>query len=1128
MRIIYFILILLVSGVSNAQVGSKAPWMEGLQSTNKTASAPTFEKIVDAFNNYWIDKDETIKGSGYKPFKRWESLYKYYLNDDGTVMQPSQLWDAWRSQNGKKSQVDDSNWQNIGPLTHTNTGSWSAGQGRLNAMAVDPNDPTTMYVGAPAGGLWKSKDSGSSWLPLTDDLPQIGVSGIAIDQTNSEIIYIATGDDDAGDSYSVGVMKSINGGATWNTTGLDETNSPSSMNDIIIDPSNNQILWVATNQGIFKTENGGDIWVNVNSGNFQDLKIKPNSSEILYAATGSRIFRTSDAGANWEPISTGFINGASRIVLDVTPANPNVLYAFTSDSSYGAGEIYKSENNGNSFTKTYNGSPNIFESTQAWYDMAFAVSDTNEDEIYTGVLNIWKSSDAGVTFSKLNNWSSPNDASYTHADIHNLKFINGTLYCGSDGGFYASTDQGATFTSYTDGLAIGQFYKIDVANTDTSLIAGGLQDNGGYARANDTWQNYYGADGMENVFDPQDPTKVYGFTQNGGGLYFSETGGGSNDGSFNGPTDGNWITPLSFSKDDKLYAGYDSLYELNLCSNSWVAISTRFNTQIDHLETDPTNQDVMYLAIGSSLRWSTNGGENFSVVQNFSAEITSIEVNNGDGNTIYVVTAGTNGKVFKGQLSNGDFTFTDITGSLPSIPKLVIKHQNYESTNPLYLGTALGVYRYDDTTEDWESFQNNLPNTAVRDLDINEDFGILTAGTYGRGIWQTAIAATPVTSDAASKNLILENDQSINCSEIATIFTFSNKGIENLTSATIEYDAGGITNSINWSGTLPPGESVNITLPVLGLDFGTYELSARVIIDEDQRVENNEKSIILYVNEEGTGDYMNSFENEEDELLVISSSSDTNCISSESVWQRGIPSGTLLNTAISGGNVYGTTLTGDHPDNVKEYLTTRCYDITSLEVPILSFNMAFELENNFDVLYVEYTIDDANTWSVLGSANDPNWYNSSYSDCANCKGAQWTGEGDTSWKEYSYDLSDFASETNMMFRFVFHSDQGVAEEGVIIDNLEIGQDPLSAEDIVINGLTIYPNPSNGIFTVNWTENTTLTLEVFDILGKSILKNIDSRDGGNSHQLDLRQFSSGLYLLKINTADKQITKKLILN
>ena len=1121
----------LVTGVSVAQIGTSAPWMETFNNPNRITE-PTFQEIVNAFELYWEDKDETVKGSGYKPFKRWESFHQNYLNDDGTVMSQKQLWDVWQEVNSssRAAQADDSDWVNIGPLTHTNTGSWSAGQGRVNAMAVDPTNPAVIYIGAPAGGIWKSTDTGATWTPLTDQLPQIGVSGIAIDPTDSNIIYIATGDDDAGDSTSVGVMKSTDGGVTWNTTGLNESNSPLTMNEIYFDPADNKILWLATSEGVYKTIDSGLNWENKITGNFDDLKVKPGSSDIVYAATTNRVYRSLDAGETWTNVSAGVITGAARLVLDVTPANPEVLYVFKSDTGFGSGSIFKSTDSADTFVETFTGGQDIFQSTQAWFDMAFAVSDTNEDEIYTGILNVWKSTNGGANFTQLNSWDSPNQAAYTHADIHNLRFINGTLYCGSDGGIYTSTDGGASFTSITDGLAIGQFYRIDVAATDASLISGGLQDNGGYARLNEQWQNYYGADGMENVFDPNDPSRVYGFIQSGGGPYFSNNGGASLAGAFNSPETGNWITPLAFAKDSKLYAGYTSVYELDFCSNSWVQRSSSFGTRIDHLETDPNNAEIMYVAVDNQLYKSSDSGENFDFVTNFSNNISSLEVKYGDSSTIYIVTAGTSGRVYQGTITGADIVATEITGSLPEVPKLVIKHQNVHSENPLYLGTALGVWRYDDITNDWETFDNGLPNTAVRDLDINESNGILTAATYGRGIWQTNIDTEPIALDIATTSLIPLGNQALSCEEIPTELTLINSGTDVITAATINYMAGGISNTIDWSGSLASQESTTVELPVLGLPTGTYELVAEVILDGDQLIDNNDSRTTLAVNAVGEGDLINDFESEEDTLLILTENSNGgNCDTSSTTWQRGIPTGPALNQAASGENVYATNLSGDHGDNIKEFLTTKCYDISALDVPQISFKMAFELENDWDIMYMEYTVDNGVTWNILGTANDPNWYNSDTlpgNNCFNCPGAQWTGDNDTSLNEYSYDLTAFAAETSMIFRFVFHSDQNTVREGVLLDDLHIGLDPLAIDEVTVSGLSIHPNPSNGIFNINWSQGTPLTIEVYDILGKVVVKPITTAAGETAYPLDMSSFATGLYLLKLNTGTKQITKKLI--
>ena len=317
-------------------------------------------------------------------------------------------------------------------------------------------------------------------------MPQIGVSGIAIHPTDPNTIYSATGDDDAGDSYAIGVMKTTDGGTTWNTTG---NISADSMNEIYIDPSNNNNVIVATDTGVYKTINAGGSWSQKLTGNIIDLKMKPGNSTVWYAASSNTVYRSVNSGDSFNAVTIpGFAN-STRIVLDVTPANSNYIYFVSSgnilkngaiDKRNAFNGIYKSTNSGVTFAKTVE-TDDIFESTQAWYDLAFAVSDTNENTIYVGVLNIWKSIDGGNNFSKMNNWSSPYSDSYTHADIHFMRFIDGKFFAGTDGGVSVSTNHGAKFTDLTENLAISQFYKISVAQQNSGNIVGGLQDNGGYA-----------------------------------------------------------------------------------------------------------------------------------------------------------------------------------------------------------------------------------------------------------------------------------------------------------------------------------------------------------------------------------------------------------------------------------------------------------------------------------------------------------------------------------------------------------------------------------------------------------------------------------------------------------------------
>ena len=190
----YFIISLLCSFLGFSQFNPTAPWMAN-KNTAKNGQL-TIDEQVETFNEYWLTRDKNARGSGYKPFMRWEYHWRNYTNEQGFIISSEEFWNAWRQKNQAKTNrnvvmsLPVSNWEPIGPFTHTNTGSWSSGQGRVNIVHVDPSNANTVYLGAPAGGIWKSTNNGSTWAPLTDQLPQIGVSGIAVDYSNSNVILL--------------------------------------------------------------------------------------------------------------------------------------------------------------------------------------------------------------------------------------------------------------------------------------------------------------------------------------------------------------------------------------------------------------------------------------------------------------------------------------------------------------------------------------------------------------------------------------------------------------------------------------------------------------------------------------------------------------------------------------------------------------------------------------------------------------------------------------------------------------------------------------------------------------------------------------------------------------------------
>lgn len=1132
MKNIYLFLLVFSSFTSFSQFNSSAPWMKTINETEKPQA--TIDELVSSFNDYWKSHDKSVKGSGYKPFMRWENHWRNNTNAEGFLITPKEMWTVFNEKKSTKNNrltnttlVPLSNWQPIGPFTHTNTGSWSSGQGRVNVVYEDPSNPNTLYIGTPAGGIWKSTTGGTNWIPLSDNLPQIGVSGIAVSPTNSNVIYIATGDCDASDTYSVGVMKSIDGGQNWDVTGLEFTNTSTRAGDILINPLDENMLWVATSNGIYKSIDAGVEWTIVKTGNFAQgrIRLKPNDPNTVYAVSGSRFFKSTNAGNTFSVVLTGLPTSSGRMIMDVTAANPNVVYILSADGSGGFQGVYKSIDSGVTFVRSANNT-NVFESTQSWYDLAFAVSQTNEDEIYTGCLNIWKSTNGGTTFSKRNSWNSPTSVRYTHADIHYLRFFGNKLYCGSDGGVYVSSDNTTTFTNLTASAQISQFYKIAVSNQSASKMVGGLQDNGGYAFSDDLWKNYYGADGMDTAVDPNNSNVFYGFIQNGSSLYISNNGGNSNSGGVGSPNgeNGNWVTPLVTNSEGSVYSGYSNLYKL--VSGNWQQQNTTSfgGGNINLIMIDPSNDNIIYVSINNTLYKSTDKGINFSFIYNASSDITSIEVHSTNSTLVFLTTQGTNGLVLRS--INGGTTFTQFSTGLSGLSKNIIVHQGRNVNNPLYVGTSLGVYYRDDTMNFWAPFDTNLPNVSVTDLDINLEDHKITAATYGRGVWQADIIVEVPLDDLKITEIINPTSVTITCSEnfVTPQIKVKNNGSNTINDIAFNYSINTTNYIYNWSGVLNSNQYLTITFPQTTLTNGVYSLTITSNVLNDINTANNTLTKNFYLNKSGIPNDVNSFETEEDKLLSYDDSG------LFSTWKRGICTGGVINTGTN--NVYTTNLSGNYEDVRKSYLVSGCYNISQLLNPKIRFKMAFDLEQDWDIVYVQYSVNSGANWYILGEMGS-NWYNSnrnpetSGNDCNNCPGAQWTGTNAT-LTEYSYPLNQLTGFSNVMFRIVFHSDDSTNQLGVVVEDFVIEGTSLGTKDFNLDKVSIYPNPSKGIFTLGIGNSIPKNIEVTDVTGKIILTKTNFQNSSSDVALDLSSVSKGVYFVKIATEEQTVTKKIIKN
>ena len=226
-----------------------------------------FYTVQQSFEDHWGNR-KIERGLGYKPFKRWEYFMEPRVYPTGNRPSPVANYMARLNFESKFQSIEQksSNWVSLGPNNWTNPTGWNPGNGRVNCITEDPNNSNTIYIGSPSGGIWRSLNSGSTWTPLSDDFICMGISSIVISNSNSNLIYAATGDGDGSDTYSIGVVKSLDGGLTWSTTDLNYlVTSAKKVYKLLIHPTNDQILWAATNNGFYKTTDGGDNWIRKNN-----------------------------------------------------------------------------------------------------------------------------------------------------------------------------------------------------------------------------------------------------------------------------------------------------------------------------------------------------------------------------------------------------------------------------------------------------------------------------------------------------------------------------------------------------------------------------------------------------------------------------------------------------------------------------------------------------------------------------------------------------------------------------------------------------------------------------------------------------------------------------------------------
>ncbi|OLC48863.1 MAG: hypothetical protein AUH43_08585 [Acidobacteria bacterium 13_1_40CM_65_14] len=712
--------------------------------------------------------------------------------------------------------------------------------GRISDLAVYEPNPAIFYVGTAHGGVWKTVNAGTTFEPQFQDNGLIAIGDVTVSQSNPELVWVGSGESNnrQSTSWGDGVYKSTNGGKTYTNVGL---KSSRHINRIVIDPRNNDTVFVAATgplfgpggeRGVFKTTDGGKNWKQVlkvdDDTGANDLVMDGTNNQILYASTyqrrrtaccmngggpGSGIWKSTDGGETWTRLTGGGLPDGplGRIGLDVYRKRPNILYAVIE------GAVPPGGRGGRGAA----GNP----------DEAPAVQPGRSTNA-TGVTNIptglYRSDDAGATWRKVNDENprpmyfsqvriDPNDpdvviyggvglhfsndagknvhvdiAVSTHDDVHAIWIDpsnSNHVLIGNDGGLAVSHDQAKTWVFFPN-LPVGLFYHVSVDMATPYNVCGGMQDNyswcgpsqvrGSAGIANYEWKTVQGGDGFVAIQDPTDYRIAYSESQDGNMVRLDRVTGESMPiRPLANPGDPairwNWDTPLYMSPHNPsiIYGAGNRVFRSSNRGLNWEALGA-------DLTSNANRDDIVTMGVkGSEITVARNDG-----IQTWPT-IVSFAESPKRANILYAGTDDGHLQVSR----EGGRTWTDVIDKVPGIPKgswvsevqpsrfdearvyatfdnhrlndfetyvyasddygqswrsiagnlkgEVVKTITEDTKNPdvLYLGAETGLFVSLDRGRRWTRIKANLPTVRIDEITIHPRDNAMVLATHGRAIW---------------------------------------------------------------------------------------------------------------------------------------------------------------------------------------------------------------------------------------------------------------------------------------------------------------------------------------------------------------------------------------------------------
>ncbi len=803
MRYFFGFLMLLCSIIGFSQLESKytfqdadtPDWVQLMYADDADPGA-----VINAYEKYYRN-NEFVKNSHTQYYKRWLRSIARELD-----VRPETDKAYLKKSKELRMQRSSAQWESIGPYDwdHEAAGlSYAPGNAHVYTVEMAPSNNDVMYAGTATCGLWKSTDHGVTWNSLTDDLLFNGLTAIEISPTNPDVLYT---------EMFGSVYKSIDGGVSFNPTG-DAAFQAISMNvkDIVALPGSTNTVFLCSDEGLYRTTNGGTSWVQEIIGDFLELEFHPTNNAIVYATNVSgdttQFWRSTDGGLNWTQQTSGWPvppSGAEqkRTEIAVSPDMPNRVVALCTGAANGGSGlygVYVSDDQGQTWTFQCCGpqpsgpasatnmnlmgwsDEGLDDGGQYYYDLALDISPTNGDSIFVAGVNLWVSADGGQSFTCPAKWSHSTKPNYVHADIHDVHYYDSqNLWVSGDGGIFHSTDGGANFTRRNVGIAGTDFWGFGMGHWYGDVMLGGAYHNGTLLKEEDTYKN---------------------------GWLCTDGGDGT-------------LGFVNYGLDRQVYSWFN-IKELQ--SDRTIAPVTRGfdfkpnNTYITGRSSDlivhPQYYTTWYSGAGTQLVKTEDNGYSYDVVYDFGVDVAAMDISWSDPNTMYVTTfpdwwdtktifrttdGGENWTEITppSSLLNGDTWIPyDIVVSEQDPQKLwIVRTSMYSSSNldgrmvfestdggdswvnitgssldgetatciqlqkgtddGLYIGTRRTVYYKSDSESDWQLYNTGLPvSTSSTRIEMYYRKGLVRTGT-NRSVWEIDFyePSTPVAYPSVNEN----------------------------------------------------------------------------------------------------------------------------------------------------------------------------------------------------------------------------------------------------------------------------------------------------------------------------------------------------------------------------------------